>query len=332
MTYLGTILDQKLNWSLHIKTKVSKAIKFLAMIKPAINYIYGLTPARMLWIYKQILLPRITYGSHVWGHSLTQELKGYIRIAERLALRYFAPIWKTTPTASLEVILNQKPSHLEVEGVAIKTYIQIKDQFQIWDGLPLNARANSHLRKLKSITTEIKHEGQPLADFISDHLKVPYFNWNPPARNALVAVCNTDIDDQNEIDDFDSVDSISQTNNDITSPAEGHFEVTCNGQQQTHDNDNDVALVPAERQLEVQRNRPLQQTDMDVVLLPAEGHLEVQDDRQQQQQLDSVFANQHNEGHLNVLSNRQVTTIKHPVERHFQVLDCNTTSQIPAGI
>ena len=124
MTYLGIILDQKLNWSLHIKTKVSKAITFLAMIKPAINFIYGLTPARMLWIYKQILLPRITYGSHVWGHSLTQEHEGYIRTAERLALRYFAPIWKTTPTASLEVILNQKPSHLEVEGVAIKTYIQ----------------------------------------------------------------------------------------------------------------------------------------------------------------------------------------------------------------
>ena len=48
MTYLGIILDQKLNWSLHIKTKVSKAIKWLAMIKPAINYIYGLSPARML--------------------------------------------------------------------------------------------------------------------------------------------------------------------------------------------------------------------------------------------------------------------------------------------
>ena len=245
MTYLGIILDQKLNWSLYIKTKVSKAITFLAIIKPAIDYIYGLSPARMLWIYKQILLPRITYGSHVWGHSLTQELKGYIRRAERLALRYFAPIWKTKPTASLDVILNQKPSHLEVEGVAIKTYIWIKDQFQnnIWDGLPLNARANSHLRKLKSITTEIKHEGQPLADFISDNLKIPYFNWNPPARNTLVAVCDTDIDDQNKIDYFDSVDSISQTNNDITSPAEGHFKVTCNSQ---HDNDNDVALVPAE--------------------------------------------------------------------------------------
>ena len=203
----------------------------------------------MLWIYKQILIPRITYGSHVWGHSLTQEHKGYIRTVERLALRYFAPIWKTTPTASLEVILNQKPSHLEVVGVAIKTYMGIKDKFQnnFWDGLPLDARANSHLRKLKSITTEIKHEGQPLADFISDYIKDPFFNWNPPACNAQVAVCNTDIDDQNEIEDFDFVDSIFQIDNDITLPAEGHFKVTCNSQQQTHDND--VALVPADRHL-----------------------------------------------------------------------------------
>ena len=210
------------------------------------------------------------------------------------------------------MILNQKPSNLEVEGVAIKTYIRIKDQFQnnFWDGLPLDARANSNLRKLKSITTEIKHVGQPLADFISDYIKVPFFNWNPPAHNVLVAVCNTDIDDQNKINDFDFADLISQINNDITSPAEGHFEVTCNSQQQTHDND--VALVPAERQLEVQRDRPQQQTDLDVVLLPAEGHLEVQNDRQQQP--NSVFAKQRDEGHLHVLSNRQVTTIKHPVE------------------
>ena len=146
----------------------------------------------------------ITYGSHVWGHSLTQKHKASIRSFERMALRYFAPIWKTTHTASLEVILNKKPSHLEVVGVGIKTYIQIKDQFQnnFWEGIPLDARANSHLRKFKLITTQIKYEGQPLDDFISDYLNDPFYNWNPPARNALVAVCSNDIDDQNKIDRF----------------------------------------------------------------------------------------------------------------------------------
>ena len=321
MTYLGIILDQKLNWSLHIKTKVSKAIKFLAMIKPAIDYIYGLSPARMLWIYKQILLPRITYGSHVWGHSLTPELIGYVRKAERLALRYFAPMWKTTPTASLEVILNQKPSYLEIEGMAIKTYIQIKDEFQnnIWDGVPLNARANSHLRKLKSITTGIKHEGQPLADFVSDNLKILYFNWNPPAQNALVAVCDNDIDDQNEIDDFKSCESTSQNNNDCTLPAELQLEVLGDSQQQ---HDQDVAVVPAEQQLEVHSYKQQQLHDNDVAVVPAEQQLKVQGDRQQQHDKDVAVVPA--EQQLEVQCDRQQQHDKDiavvPAEQQLEVL------------
>ena len=209
MTYLGIILDQKLNWSLHIKTKVSKAIKWLAMIKPAINYIFGLSPARMLWIYKQILLPRITYGSHVWGHSLTLEQQQIIRSLESSAFRYFAPIWRTTPTASLEVILNQKPAHLEVLGMAIKTFMRIKDQFQnnFWDGRPLDNRASSHLRKLNQIASQLSHEGQSLDNFTSDYRKVPFFNWNPPACDTLVASCKNDIDNQVKINDFVLVDN-----------------------------------------------------------------------------------------------------------------------------
>ena len=33
-----------------------------------------------------------------------------------------------------------------------------------------------------------------------------FYNWNPPTRNTLVAVCKTDIDDQNKIDDQFDVD------------------------------------------------------------------------------------------------------------------------------
>ena len=173
MTYLGIILDQKLNWSLHIKTKVSKAIKWLAVLKPAIDHIYGLSPSKMLWIYKQILLPRITYGAHVWGHSLTLEQQHLIKSLESLTFRYFAQIWKNTPTASLEVILNKKPAHLEVLSTAIKTFMRIKDQFQtnFWDGFPLGNRGCSHLKKLKQITSQIYLEDQSLDSFISDYLK-----------------------------------------------------------------------------------------------------------------------------------------------------------------
>ena len=42
--------------------------------------------------------------------------KSIIKSSERLTLRYYAPMWKTTPTASMQVILNQKPSHIEIKG------------------------------------------------------------------------------------------------------------------------------------------------------------------------------------------------------------------------
>ena len=67
MKYLGVVLDHKLSWTPHIQEKVSKAIKCLHLIKPAINHIYGLDPKRMQWIWKQVLLPRLNYGCHVWG-------------------------------------------------------------------------------------------------------------------------------------------------------------------------------------------------------------------------------------------------------------------------
>ena len=158
---------------LHIKTKVSKAIKWLAVLKPAIDNIYGLSPSKMLWIYKQILLPRITYGAHVWGHSLTLEQQHTIKTLESLTFRYFAQIWKNTPTASLEVILNKKPAHLEVLSTAIKTFMRIKDQFQtnFWDGFPLGNRGCSHLKKFKKITSQIFLEDQSLDLFISDYRK-----------------------------------------------------------------------------------------------------------------------------------------------------------------
>ncbi len=218
MTYLGVILDQKLNWCSHINTKVAKAIKWLAIIKPAINSIYGLSPARMLWIYKQILLPRITYGAIVWGHSLTIEQQHTLRSLESMVFRYFAQIWKSTPTASLEVIMNLKPAHLEVLSTAIKTFIRIKDQIQsnFWDGIPLN-RGCGHLRKLKQITTRIIHGGQPLELFVSDYRKNPLYNWNPPVRDQLTAVHPGDIDDSAELEEFNLVNSIeietNQTDN-----------------------------------------------------------------------------------------------------------------------
>ena len=59
-----------------------------------------------------MILPQLTYGCHVWGHSLTKTQMLSIRKVAILALVYFAPMWKSTHIAGLEIILNQKPPHI----------------------------------------------------------------------------------------------------------------------------------------------------------------------------------------------------------------------------
>ena len=174
------------------------------MFKPAINHIWGLDPKRMQWIYKQIILPRLTYGCQVWGHSLTNDQASKLRSVERLALGYHAPMWKTTPTASLQILLIQKPSNLEVLSVGIKTYIRCKKLFQNnhWDGIDNNRTANNHLKTLKSKANQISHEGIPLDEFESNLMKEPHYSWNPPIQHTLTAVGIDDIDDCFDIDDI----------------------------------------------------------------------------------------------------------------------------------
>ena len=136
-----------------------------------------------------------------------------------MTFRYFAQIWKNTPTASLEVILNLKPAHLEVLSTAIKTFIRIKDQIQtnFWDGIP-HGRGCGHLRKLKQITSKIIHVDQSLELFVSDYRKNPLYNWNPPVRDQLHAAHPDDVDDLAELEEFNLVNSLdidtNQTDND----------------------------------------------------------------------------------------------------------------------
>ena len=135
------------------------------------------------------------------------------------------PCGKPLPTASLQILLNQKPSHLEVISVGIKTYIRCKKLFQNnhWDGIADNRSANSHLKTLKAKCNQISHEGIPLDEFESNFMKEPHYSWNPPIQPTLTAVgindiddylYNTDISNAVDDDDDDNNDSPSAGNND----------------------------------------------------------------------------------------------------------------------
>ena len=82
----------------------------------------------MLWVYKQIIIPRITYGSLTTWKAINDK-KSYFNILnkiQRMALLMVTGAMRTTPTTALEVITNTIPIDVKVKSNAILAYNRLK--------------------------------------------------------------------------------------------------------------------------------------------------------------------------------------------------------------
>lgn len=125
--YLGVIIDRRLTWMHHIENRVDKGIKTMAMCKRALGPTWGLKPRIILWIYKMIILPMMTYACVVWCPAGQQESKArkLVRV-QRSALVAASGCIKSTPTSSLECILGITPIQLTIGGLALRTMLRLR--------------------------------------------------------------------------------------------------------------------------------------------------------------------------------------------------------------
>ena len=79
---------------------------------------WGLNPAQGLWIYESIICPKLTYGSLVWGHSLTQININLLNTVQRLGLMGASHSLCPTPLAALERMLDILPIQLHISDLA----------------------------------------------------------------------------------------------------------------------------------------------------------------------------------------------------------------------
>ena len=134
---------------------------------------------------------------------------------------------------------------------------------------PLGNRGCSHLLKLKQITSQIFHEDQSLDLFVSDYRKNPMYNWNPPVRDQLQAVCANDVDDQAELEEFNLVNSHnidkSNTNLTDTGPDMYSVDVTIQGEGPITPTDGNVNMVFSDPSLDEANT---QTTNLDFARIP----------------------------------------------------------------
>lgn len=105
--YLGVILDSKLNWHSHLQTVVQKGLNSLWVCSRALGKKWGLKPSMIMWIYKTIVRPRITYASLIWWPK-TKEATARAKLnkIQRIACIAITGAARSTPTSALDAMLN----------------------------------------------------------------------------------------------------------------------------------------------------------------------------------------------------------------------------------
>ena len=106
--YLGVTLDHKLSWKPHVMSKIMAAKQKISQVHNLISKVEGPSVHMREWAYKGVILPALTYASCAWVQSLENStLQNELRKLNRKAMTMAIPkVYTTTPTRSMEIILN----------------------------------------------------------------------------------------------------------------------------------------------------------------------------------------------------------------------------------
>ena len=93
------------------------------------------------WIYKTIIIPKVTYCSIVWAHKLTKRQEEQIETIQTMAQRIITRSTRSTPRAWLNLILNMQPLSEKVKETALKRALTLKQEGH-WIYTPLDNKDN----------------------------------------------------------------------------------------------------------------------------------------------------------------------------------------------
>lgn len=145
--YLGVHLDSKLQMNNHIKRTCEKALKSLWATRAMVKRTWGMNPKMMMWLYKQIILPRLTYGSVAWwSRAQIVTNASSLEKIQRYAMLMVTGAMKTTPSRALDTALNICPITTKVQTTAIAAYFRLK-QSKLWRG-NINKTNQGQLQKM----------------------------------------------------------------------------------------------------------------------------------------------------------------------------------------
>lgn len=100
--YLGVVFDRRMNFRKHLDYVRNKITRYTWRLRLFIGRNWGLDARKVKWAYNAIILPKISYASSVFIHSLSDKVNlKIIQKAQNNAVRIMACTIKTTPKLSM---------------------------------------------------------------------------------------------------------------------------------------------------------------------------------------------------------------------------------------
>lgn len=183
--YLGIFIDKNLNWSKQANYTIEKGLNTLFCTKNLLGKTWGLNPKMTLWIFNQIVLPRMLFGSIAWWHIfdrgknkvLLDRLNGVIR----RALLYVTGAPKTTPTKALMSLFCVEPFDILIKSHAYKTAFRLKNQGN-WNSFGEIIKHRKIFDSLKFIENSDSNNSEFVA--YVDSIKERFIQ--PPSINIII--------------------------------------------------------------------------------------------------------------------------------------------------
>ena len=140
--FLGVIFDEKLSFKEHIGLLKGKCLKGLNRLKSLAGRDCGAVQGMLLRLYRALMRSRLDYASIVYGAA-----QGNVAEIDRIqndALRIASSVFKSSPTASIYVIANEKLLKLRRELLTLKYFCKTKAHLQN-AAYPVTVRAEQKL-------------------------------------------------------------------------------------------------------------------------------------------------------------------------------------------
>lgn len=117
--FLGLIWDNKLTWKNHIAQLKADCNKKIGLLRSITAQDWGADQHCLMKIYRMLIRSKIDYGAIVYNSACQSNLKLLDPIANE-ALRISTGCFKSTPSATLHVLADEKTPRPEKTGAIVK--------------------------------------------------------------------------------------------------------------------------------------------------------------------------------------------------------------------